>query len=57
MFLAYEQDVTESYFFFSQGSNGAAKMNLYLNIPVYSLISPSNTKYENKIQVMFKNLN
>ena len=26
-----------------------AKMNLYLNIPVYNLISPSNKKYENKI--------
>ena len=26
-----------------------AKMNLYLNIPVYSLIFPSNIKYENKI--------
>ena len=25
MFLAYEQDVTERYFFFSQGSNGAGK--------------------------------
>ena len=35
--------------FFSQGSNGAAKMNLYVNISLYSLISPSNIKYENKI--------
>ena len=26
-----------------------AKMNLYLNIPVYSLIYPSNIKYENKL--------
>ena len=26
-----------------------AKMNLYLNIPVYRLISPSNIKDENKI--------
>ena len=26
-----------------------AKMNSYLNIPVYSLISPSNIKYESKI--------
>ena len=42
MFLAHEQNVTERYFFFSQGSNGAAKINLYLNILVYSLISPSN---------------
>ena len=25
MFLAHEQDVTERYFFFSQGSNGAGK--------------------------------
>ena len=48
MFPAHEQDVTERYFFFSQGSNGAAKRNLYLSIPVYSLISPSNIKYENR---------
>ena len=26
-----------------------AKMNSYLNTPVYSLISPSNIKYENRI--------
>ena len=26
-----------------------AKMNAYLNIPVYSLISPSNIRDENKI--------
>ena len=26
-----------------------AKMNSYFNIPVYSFISPSNIKYENKI--------
>ena len=26
-----------------------AKMNSYLNIPVYSLIYPSNIKYENKL--------
>ena len=26
-----------------------ARMNLFLNIPVYSLISPSVIKYENKI--------
>ena len=25
-----------------------AKMNLYLSVPVYSHISPSNVKYENK---------
>ena len=25
-----------------------SNMNSYLNIPVYSLISPSNIKYENK---------
>ena len=49
MFLEHEQDVTERYFFFSQGSNGTGKMNSYLNIPVYRLISPSNIKYENKI--------
>ena len=35
--------------FFSQGSNGAAKMNSYLNIPLYSLMSPPNIKYGNKI--------
>ena len=45
MLLAHGQDVTERYFFFSQDWNGVAKMNLYLNIPVYRLISPSNTKY------------
>ena len=45
MFLAHEQDVTR----LLQVWNGAAKMNSYLNIPVYSLISPSNIKYENKI--------
>ena len=38
MILTHEQDVTEIYFFFSYGSNGAAKMNLYLNLPVQSLI-------------------
>ena len=26
-----------------------AKINSYLNIPVYSLISPSDMKYENEI--------
>ena len=25
MYLAHEQDITEIYFFFSQGSNGAGK--------------------------------
>ena len=48
MFLSYEQDVTKRYFSFSQSSNGLAKMNLYLNIPVYSLISLSNIKFEKK---------
>ena len=48
MFLSHEQDITKKYFF-SPGSNGAAKMNLYVNISLYSLISPSNIKYENKI--------
>ena len=44
MILVHEQDVTERYFLFSKGlwvsvfSNGAAKMNSYLNLPVYSLI-------------------
>ena len=38
MILAHEQDVTERYFFFSKGSNDAAKINSYLNLPVYSLI-------------------
>ena len=27
----------------------ATKMNLYLNISVYNFISPTNIKYENKI--------
>ena len=31
-------NVTERYFFFSYVSNGAAKMDSYLNSPVYSLI-------------------
>ena len=31
------QKVTERYFFFSV-SNGASKMNLYLNLPVHSLL-------------------
>ena len=48
MFLSHEQDVTKRYFFFSQSSNGSAKMNLYLNIPAYSLISLSNIKFEKK---------
>ena len=42
MFLAYEQEVTESI-------SLATKMNLYLNISVYNFISPTNIKYENKI--------
>ena len=36
-------------FFFSQGSNGAVKINSYLSIPANSLISLSNAKSENKI--------
>ena len=46
MFLAHEQDVTERYLYFSQGSNGAGKNEF---VSVYSLISLSNIKYENKI--------
>ena len=38
MFLSHEKDIAKTYFFFSQGSNGAAKINLYFNI-----------KYENKV--------
>ena len=49
MFLSHEQDVAKRNFFFSQGSNGASKMNLYFNIPVYSHIFLSNMKYENKV--------
>ena len=48
MLLAHEQNFTERHFFFSQGSNGAGKMNSYLNIPAYSLISLSSIEYENK---------
>ena len=33
------QNITERYLFFSEVSNSAAKMNLYLNSPVYSPIS------------------
>ena len=50
MFLAHEQDITERYFFLLQSSMVHAKINLYLNIPVYSLISPSNIKDKNKIK-------
>ena len=49
MFLSHKQDYAKRYFFFSQGSNDAAKMNLYFNIPVYGHISPSNIKYENEV--------
>ena len=48
MFVAHEQKL-HRYFFFLQGSHSAGKMNSYLNTPVYSLISPSNIKYENRI--------
>ena len=37
MILAHEQDVTERYFFFSQGTV-YAKMNSCFNLLVYSLI-------------------
>ena len=37
MILAHEQDVAESYFFKVQMVQ--AKMNLYLSLPVYSLVS------------------
>ena len=50
MFHANEQDVTERDISFSHKVQMVqVKMNLHLNIPVYSLISPSNIKYENKI--------
>ena len=38
MILAHEQEVTERYFFFSKVQMVQVKMNLYLNLPVYSLI-------------------
>ena len=40
MILSHEQDDTEKYFFFSQGSNGPGKNEFvsYFNLLVYSLI-------------------
>ena len=38
MILAHEQ-VSAEYFFFHQVQIGQAKMNLYLSLPIYSLIS------------------
>ena len=32
------------------------KMNSFLNIPVYSLISPSNIKYDNKINDHYRHI-
>ena len=49
MFLTHEQDVTERYYFFPKVQMMQSKINLYLNIPAYSLISPSNIKNEKKI--------
>ena len=48
MFFVHEKDVTERFFFSHEVQMVQAKMNLYLNIPVYSLISPTNIKYQNK---------
>ena len=39
MILAHEQDVTEKYLFISEGSNGACKMNSYLNLPIYNHVT------------------
>ena len=39
MIIVHEKVVTEWYFFLLSGSNGADKMNLYLILPVYNLIS------------------
>ena len=49
MFLAHEQDATEKYFFFLQGSDGAGKNELVSQYTCLFLISPSNMKYQNKI--------
>ena len=44
MFLAHEQDVTERYFFFSQGSNGAGKNEF---VSQYSCLHPNfSIKYK-----------
>ena len=49
MFLSHEQDVTEKYFFFSQGSNSADKNEFVSQYTIYSLISLSHTKDEKNI--------
>ena len=36
MILAQEQDVTERYFFFSQGSNGAGKKWIRISIYLFT---------------------
>ena len=41
--------IQKDFFFFTKGSNFAGKN--VPSIPVYSLISPSNIKYENKINI------
>ena len=49
MFLGHEQNITERYFFSHKVQMVQAKVNSHLNILVYSLISFSNIKDENKI--------
>ena len=44
MFFAYEQDVTERYIFFSEGSNGAGKTKF---VSQYTCLQP-HLKDENK---------
>ena len=44
MILAHEQVLTEWYFFSLKIQMVHAKMNLYFNLPVYSLISMQNIK-------------
>ena len=45
MIKTLQKDIT----FSGKAKMVPAKMNLYLNIPVYSLISSTNVKYGNKI--------
>ena len=52
MILAHEQDITERYFFFSKGSNGADKNEFVSQVTCQvtaSVISMSNIKNENII--------
>ena len=50
MFLVHEQDITERYFFFSQGSNGAGKNEF---VSQYTCLqSHFSVKYENENKII-----